>query len=52
MVKYKLKLIEKVLKHDLQPTNNNTNKFIVKSCNDKGGKKCDTERVVVSRQQS
>lgn len=49
MVKYKLKLIEKVLKHDLQPTTNNNHKFALKSRNDKGGKKCDTERVVVQR---
>jgi hypothetical protein len=49
MIKYKLKLIEKVLKHDLQPTNNNAHKLTDKSRNDKGGKKCDTERVVVQR---
>ena len=49
MVKYKLKLIEKVLKHDLQPTNHNNHKFALKSRNDKGGKKCDTERMVVQR---
>ena len=49
MIKYKLKLIEKVLKHDLQPTNHNANKSIVKPCNDKGGKKCESERVVVQR---
>jgi len=49
MIKYKLKLIEKVLKHDLQPTTNNNHKFALKSRNDKGGKKCDTERVVIQR---
>lgn len=49
MIKYKLKLIEKVLKYDLQPTNHNTNQPVIKSRNDKGDKKCDTERVVVQR---
>lgn len=49
MIKYKLKLIEKVLKHDLQPIANNNHKFALKSCDDKRGKKCDTKRVVVQR---
>jgi hypothetical protein len=49
MIKYKLKLIEKVLKHDLQSTNNHTNQPTIKPHNDKGGKKCESERVVVSR---
>ena len=52
MIKYKLKLIEKVLKHDLQPTNNNTYKSIVKSCNDKRGKKCESKGMVIQGQQS
>lgn len=49
MVKYKLKLIEKVLKHDLQPTNNNAHKLTDKSRNDKGGKKCESKGMVVQR---
>ena len=52
MIKYKLKLIEKVLKHDLQPTTNNNHKSIIKSCNDKGGKKCESKGMVIQGQQS
>jgi len=49
MIKYKLKLIEKVLKHDLQPTNHNAHKLTDKSRNDKGGKKCESKGMVVQR---
>ena len=44
---YKEILIKKVLfKHDLQPTNNNTNKPIAKSCNDKNSKERNSEGMV------
>ena len=47
---YKQKLIEKVLFHDLQSTNNNNNRPTSKPCNDKSGKERNTTRVDVQRQ--
>lgn len=44
-MKYKQKLIDKVLKRDLQPINLNDNRPAGKPRNDKDGKKCDAGRV-------
>jgi len=44
---YKEILIKKVLfKHDVQPINNNINKPIAKSCNDKNSKERNTKGMV------
>ena len=44
---YKEILIKKVLfKHDVQPINNNNNKPIEKSCNDKDSKECNAKGMV------
>ena len=46
---YKKALIQRVLFYDLQPVNNNNNKPIAKSRNDKDGKTRNTQRVVAKR---
>lgn len=46
---YKKALIQKVLFHDLQPINNNNNKSIAKSRNDKDCKIRNTERMAIKR---
>lgn len=49
MIKYKQKLIDKVLFHDLQSTKNNNTRPAVKSRNDKDSKKPAAKGVVKQR---
>lgn len=48
-MKYKQKLIEKVLNHDLQSANFNATKPVSKSPNDKDGKKLTAKGVAAKR---